>query len=594
MLEKVKREQNEATLDVVSPNSNGEFSPEISKGTSSGDDSSSNVPNENRSRFSKFFDQYKPYQFESLDPNLTAAERQAIIDAETPMARALKTRHIKMMAIGSCVGTGLFIGTGSALKTGGPAGILIGWAIVGISIYCVVQALGELAVAFPIPGAYVEYNSRFISRSWGFAVAWNIALQWFVVMPLELVAASLTIKYWNDEISPAAWVCIFYVVIFCIHMFFTQAFGETEFICSTIKIVATLGFILFGIVYNAGGVSGHGYIGGKYFYNPGAFANGFKGVCSVFVTAAFSFSGTELTGLTAAETPNPRKTLPSAIKQVFWRILFFYFICLLMIGLLVPYNDTGLLGSSGGKKASPFVLAIQQAGVKGLPSVFNAVIMIAVFSVANAAVFACSRTVNSIAQQGFAPKIFSYIDRRGRPIVAVVATLIIGLLCFLAASKYEETIFNWMMAISGLCSIFTWGSICFCHIRFRRALAVQGHSIKELAYVANTGLIGSYFAILIMVLILIAQFWVALFPIGGKPDPSTFFQAYLTVPVMIVFYILYFAIFREFKLLKRAEEIDITTDRRQFDIDLLEQEIAEEKALFASKPFYYRFYRLWC
>ncbi|GME67376.1 unnamed protein product [[Candida] boidinii] len=97
-----------------------------------------------------------------------------------------------------------------------------------------------------------------------------------------------------------------------------------------------------------------------------------------------------------------------------------------------------------------------------------------------------------------------------------------------------------------------------------------------------------------MVLILIAQFWVALFPIGGKPDPSTFFQAYLTVPVMIVFYILYFAIFREFKLLKRAEEIDITTDRRQFDIDLLEQEIAEEKALFASKPFYYRFYRLWC
>ncbi|GMF26122.1 unnamed protein product [[Candida] boidinii] len=122
MLEKVlKREQTEATLDVVSPNSNGEFSPEISKGSSSGDDNSSNVPDQNRGFFSKFLDQYKPYQFESLDPNLTAAERQAIIDADTPMARALKTRHIKMMAIGSCVGTGLFIGTGSALKTGGPA-----------------------------------------------------------------------------------------------------------------------------------------------------------------------------------------------------------------------------------------------------------------------------------------------------------------------------------------------------------------------------------------------------------------------------------------------------------------------------------------
>src|ERR1700716_84268 len=135
------------------------------------------------------------------------------------------------------------------------------------------------------------------------------------------------------------------------------------------------GISLLGIIINIGGSPDGGYIGGKYWHSPGAFHNGIKGLCSVFVTAAFAFAGTELIGLAAAETANPRKSLPTAIKQVFWRITLFYIVSLTLVGLLVGYNDPRLLsGGSADATASPFVIAIRDAGIDVLPSVMNVVI----------------------------------------------------------------------------------------------------------------------------------------------------------------------------------------------------------------------------
>jgi len=268
--------------------------------------------------------------------------------------------------------------------------------LTGIMMYCTVQSLGELCVAFPVSGSFVQYNTRFISPAWGFCMAWNYALQWLVVLPLELVAAAITIDYWNSTISSAAWVTIFLVTVTFINVFGVKGYGEAEFIFSFLKVLAIVGYIILGIVINCGGGPKGGYIGGKYWSNPGAFAAGFKGVCAVFVTSAFSFAGTELCGLAAAETENPRKSLPSATKQVFWRIALFYIISLTLVGVNVPYTDPRLLGNSGAA-ASPFVISIQNAGIKGLPSVMNAVIMIAVLSVANSAVYGASRTIASLA-----------------------------------------------------------------------------------------------------------------------------------------------------------------------------------------------------
>ncbi|KAH3659993.1 hypothetical protein OGAPHI_007198 [Ogataea philodendri] len=545
--------------------------------------------------FGNLKDSFKPAQMEELDPNLSDVEKANIMAAKSPLQRSLKPRHIQMIALGGSIGTGLFVGSGSALSTGGPAALLIAWGLVGIMIYCTVQAMGELTVTYPVSGSFVQYNTRFISAPWGFCMAYNYAMQWLVVLPLELVAASITIKFWNDKVNSAAWVAIFYVVIVIINFFGVRGYGEAELIFALVKVLAVIGFIILGVILNCGGGPKGGYIGGQYFYNPGAFADGFKGVCAVFVTAAFSFAGTELCGLAAAETANPRKSLPSAIKQVFWRITLFYIISLTMVGLLVPYDDPRLLSSSSvDAAASPFVIAIRNGGIKVLPSIMNVVIMIAVLSVGNSSVYACSRTIASLAQQSFAPKIFGYIDRSGRPLVAVILCLVFGLLCFLAASPKEGDVFNWLLALSGLSSVFTWGSICFCHIRFRRALAIRGRGPDELVFTAQAGVIGSWFGFILNVLILIAQFWIALFPIGGKPNASDFFMAYLTVPVLIAFYTFYMIWKKDFTIFHRAADIDVDTGRRDFDLDLVKQEVAEEKAFLAAKPFYYRVYKFWC
>jgi amino acid transporter len=545
--------------------------------------------------FKKFVDGFKRFDEEELgiDPNLSEAEKIAVMTANSPLSRSLKNRHLQMIAIGGSIGTGLFVGSGSVLQSGGPAGVVIAYVLIGTMIFCTVQSLGELAVTFPVSGAFVTYNSRFIDPSWGFAMAWNYAMQWLIVMPLELVAASIVVGYWNNTINPAAWVVIFYVVIVFINFFGVRGYGEAEFLFSLIKVIAVVGFIILGIILTCGGGPVGGYIGGRYWHNPGAFAHGFKGVCSVFVTAAFAFTGTELVGLAAAESSNPRKSLPTAVKQVFWRIALFYIISLILVGCLVPYTDDRL-GTTSDASASPFVIAIKNGGISGLPSVMNAVIMIAVISVGNSSVFGSSRTLAALAASGQAPKILGYIDKNGRPLVAIVVQLIVGLLCFLAASPKHGEIFNWMLALSGLSSLFTWGSINLALIRFRHALKAKGRDTSELAFVSQAGYYGAFWGLALNILILIAQFWIAVWPIGGTPNASDFFEAYLSFPIIFAFYFAHKIYTKNWKLYIRAKDVDIDTGRRELDLDLLKQELAEEKEYIASLPFYKRVYKFWC
>ncbi|KAL5340536.1 amino acid permease-domain-containing protein [Aspergillus crustosus] len=516
--------------------------------------------------------------------------------ATSPLQRGLKGRHLQMIAIGGSIGTGLFVGSGRVLATGGPASLLIAYALIGSMLYCTVQALGEMAVVFPVAGSFAHFSTRFIDPAWGFAMGWNYALQWLVILPLEIVAASITVDYWESNISSAAWVTLFWVVIVSINLFGVKGYGEAEFVFSSIKVVAVIAFIILGIILNCAGGPGGTYLGATYWHDPGAFHHGFKGLCDVFVNAGFAFTGTELVGLAAAETANPRKSLPTAVKQVFWRITLFYIVSLFLVGLLIPYTDPRLINgdSTVDAKASPFVISIKNAGIEVLDSVMNVVILIAVLSVGNSAVYGSSRTLAALAEQQQAPRFLAYIDRKGRPLWAIGVASALGLLGFLAATEQQAVAFEWMMAISGLSCIFTWASICLAHIRFRRAWRIQGHSLNELAFRSQPGTVGSWIGFIFNCLILVAQFWVGFAPINYENMSTTmlvrnFFSKYLAAPVVLFFYIPYKLWFKT-KIL-RAKDMDLQTGRRELNIQWL---MKEERIQQAAWPAWKKLYKFFC
>jgi amino acid transporter len=353
---------------------------------------------------------------------------------------------------------------------------------------------------------------------------------------------------------------------------------------------------LLGIVLNIGGTPNDGYIGGRYWVNPGAFNNGFQGLCSVLVVSAFAFAGTELVGLAAAETMNPRKSLPTAIKQVFWRITLFYIVALTLVGLLVPYTDERLLSedsSSVNASASPFVIAIENAGIDILPSIMNVVILIAVLSVGNSSVFGSSRTLAALADQGQAPRILAYIDRRGRPLVAIIVASSVGLLAYLADLQAQATVLDWLLAISGLSSVFTWASICLAHIRFRKAWAARGHSIQELAFRSQSGVWGSWLGLIFNILILVAQFWIGAWPVGYESQSAldrtdNFFLQCMAAPIVILFYIAHRLYYKTSVV--RIQDMDIDTGRRDFNLPILLSQEAEEKKGWPTWKKVYKFF----
>lgn len=516
----------------------------------------------------KMVDSFKPARSTLINASDTSSgNNEKTIATGDLLKRQLKRRHIQMIAVGGSIGSGLFIGSGNSLANGGPAALVIGFISIGAMLICTMHALGELAVRFPVSGGFSVHFNRFLDRSWGFAMGWNYALQWLIVFPLELIAAAVAIGYWDEsnaamKVNKAAWTALFYVIVALVNIFGVRVYGEAEFLFSLIKVIGIVGFCLFGIVIAAGGGPNHQYLGMHYWNDPGAFANSFKGVVSVFVNAAFSFSGTELSGLAAAETERPATSLPKAVKLVFWRVLLFYVLSQTIVGMLVPHNDSHLGVTSDGT-SSPFVIAIERAGISVLPSVMNGIILVAIISVANAAVYGCSRTLAALGSNGHAPRILGYVDREGRPLVGILICLCFGLLCFLSATKEYKEVFDWLLAFSGLSSIFTWGSINLTHIRFRRAMKVQGRSLNELTFKAGFEIWGSLFGLGMNIAILALQLWVAVWPLHETPNVKDFFKAYLSPFVIFVFYISHKIWTRNWIIYVRAKDIDLDSDTRE-------------------------------
>ncbi|KAI9733782.1 MAG: hypothetical protein M1818_007049 [Claussenomyces sp. TS43310] len=470
------------------------------------------------------------------------------------LARKLSARQVQMIAIGGTIGTGLFLGTGKSLATGGPASMLISYLIVGCIVFLTMLALGEMAAFIPIAGSFCTFAGRFVDDAFGFALTWNYWFNDAVSTAADLVALQLVFEYWNTNCPGWALSIIFWAVLVAANIITVAAYGELEYWLSLLKVVTIVIFILLGIAVNAGGNTAHHYIGGSNWYIGDApFVGGIGGFASVFVTASFAYGGTESIAITAGETKNPTKNLPRVVKNVFWRILLFYVISVLLIGLNVPYNTHGL--SSKSSSTSPFTLVFQMAGSTAAGSFINAVIMTSVISAGNHALFAGTRLLYTLAIDGHAPRFFGILNRNQVPWVAVVTTSIVSGALFGISFIGAGQAWTWLQNIVGVSNQLSWIAIGIASLRFRAGLAKQGktHLLPFRNWTYPWGPWASVFLNSFLVLI---QGWSCFSPTFSGVD---FVSYYIELPIMLVMFV-------GWKLIKRTRFVGLTDMDLETDV----------------------------
>ncbi|KAJ6441171.1 amino acid permease [Purpureocillium lavendulum] len=486
------------------------------------------------------------------EPHAELEEGQVFAHSDR-LKRSLSARQVQMIAIGGTIGTGLFLGTGKSLATGGPASMLICYAIVGAIVFVTMLCLGEMAAFIPVAGSFCTFVGRFVDDAFGFALTWNYWFNDAVSTASDLVALQLILKYWTDNFPGWALSLIFWFVLIGLNIVTVRAYGEVEYWLSLLKVITIVVFIVMGIVVNAGGNIDHHYIGGENWHIPGApFVDGIGGFASVFVTASFAYGGTESIAITAGETKNPTKNMPRVVKNVFWRILLFYILSILLIGLNVPYTYPGL--SSKETATSPFTIVFQMTGAKAAGSVINAVILTSVISAGNHALFAGTRLLYTLGMEGHAPRFFAKLNRHQVPWVAVLATSLIAGLCFGSSFIGAGQLWTWLQNLVGVSNQLSWISIGIASLRFRAALERQGKT-HLLPFKNWTYPWGPWIAVVLNSFLVLVQGWSCFSP---KFDAVSFVSFYIELPVMLIMFVAWKVIKRT-KFVK-LEEMDLETD----------------------------------
>ncbi|KAI8802566.1 lysine-specific permease [Cladochytrium replicatum] len=471
--------------------------------------------------------------------------------------RKLQPRHIQMIAIGGTIGTGLFVASGATIMTAGPLGSLLAFIIVGIQVWGVVTSLGEMAAFIPNSGAFNHFASRFVDDALGFTVGWNYWFQWAMTLPAELVALGIILAFWAPQVSSWIWALISVIFLFGMNALGVQGFGELEYWLSLIKVLAIIVFLIVAILVDAGAIGDRVVLGFKYWTIENAPINsaGVLSIFTAFTTAFYSYGGTELVGITAGEAANPRKSVPKAINSTFWRILLFYVSAIFMLGLIVPNNDPDLPLASGYNAATAaFTLAFKRAGLPFGADFMNAVILVAVVSAGNSSLYASTRTLISLSEDGLAPKWLGKVDKRGVPMVGLIITTLIGCIAFLGAVFGDGVVFSFLSNVLGIATLLTWVSVSITHLRFRAGLKKAGIPLSALPYRAPLHPLGDVVSIVISIIVLAGLLYLAF-----TTEFSVIYDSpyYIGLPIFIVLGVGY-KLIKKSKVVK-AEDMDFVS-----------------------------------
>lgn len=392
------------------------------------------------------------------------------------LQRGLKARHLQLIALGGIIGSGYFLGTGYVIDSAGPAACLA-YLLGGLIVLCVMLCMGELAVAIPISSSFITYANDFISPAWACGMGWSYWLTWIFYVPAEMIAAGIIMNNFFPGIDAMWWAVGFGLIITIINLSYVGTFGEMEFWLAIIKILAIIMFVAIAALVFLGLIGTEGFKGTSILMGDEGFTP--KGSWAILLTMVIilvNFQGSEIIGLAAGESKEPEKAIPVAIKNVTWRIIALYIIPLLLLVSIYPWREAGL-------QESVFAAALNSYGFQWAGGLFSFVVLTAAISCSNSGLYGCTRAVYALAREGMAPKFLGKLNKNGVPQNATLLSIAGCWICVLAYTlDTSETIFTYLLALSGFSGAIAWISICWAQLNFRRKLEREGFDTNKLKY----------------------------------------------------------------------------------------------------------------
>ncbi|CDM28994.1 hypothetical protein DTO013E5_1217 [Penicillium roqueforti] len=492
-----------------------------------------------------------------IDDDVQPGMSANISSGSQHLHRKLRGSEVQLFAIGGAIGTSLYVQMGQALPKGGPAGLFIAFFIWGAVMWAVNECFAEMVTYLPVPSPFIRFGSEWVDGALGFAMAWNFFLNMAFLVPFEIVAMNIMITFWTDKVPVEAIIVAMIVLYAILNVATVRYFGISEFYLSIFKVILMLGLFFFTFITMLGGNPLHDRYGFRYWNHPGAFVEHivsggtgkFLGVLSCVYQASFSICGPEYISMVAAETENPRKILPPAYRSFVWRILLFFVGSALCMGIVIPYNDTTLMGILGGSltgsgtgAASPYVIAMQRLKINGLPSLVNALIMTSIFSAGNGLLFSATRTLHGMSLEGHAPRFFSWCTKAGVPLWALLFSLSFCLLAFLQVSSSSANVMNYLVDLVTCCQLINYLCTAATYRHFFSSLKRQGISRDTLPYKGRFQPYTSYFAMGGTLFMLLAGGYDVF--IKGGWDVMWFCLDYAMIGFFIVLFLFWKIVFR--------------------------------------------------
>lgn len=381
------------------------------------------------------------------------------------LQRTLHNRHIQLMAMGGAIGTGLFMGSGKIIAMSGTSIILI-YMIIGLFVYLVMRAMGELLLSNLNFKSFADFAGAYLGPQAAFFLGWSYWLSWSVAVVGDAVVVGGFFQYWFPDVP--AWVpaIAMMLTLFALNVLTVKLFGEVEFWFAIIKIIAVVTLIAVSLVLIATAFVSPSGVSASLNHlldRQAAFPNGLLGFFAGFQMAIFSFAGTELIGTAAAETRDPRRTLPKAINAIPLRIILFYVLALACIIAVTSWQQVS-------PSKSPFVELFLIAGFPAAAGIVNFVVLTSAASSANSGVFSASRMLFGLADQGNAPRVFKRLSGHSVPVISLAFTSLLMLLGVLLLYVVPEvmTAFTLVSTVSAILVIFTWSTILASYIAYRK------------------------------------------------------------------------------------------------------------------------------